>query len=99
MPSDFVWLPVYAAARGEEIYVFSVLIISCDLDLCSRPKRNSRASLAAQIEMNGIPSYYMYSTVYAAARGEDVSTVIFVYFRYLVTLTFSQGQTTMLQIV
>ena len=49
--------------------------------------------------MNGIPSYYMYSTVYAAARGEDVSTVIFVYFRYLVTLTFSQGQTTMLQIV
>ena len=50
----------------------TVHVISCDLDLCSRPKRNVRASLPILIDMNCMPSDYVRLPGYAAARGEGL---------------------------
>jgi len=47
-----------------------------DLDLRSRPKRNSRASLPILIDMNCMPSDFVCLHVYAPARGEEILTVI-----------------------
>ena len=50
----------------------TVHVISRDLDLCSRPKRNSRALLPILIYINCMSSDYVRLPEYAAARGEGL---------------------------
>jgi len=57
-------------------FLVTVHVIYRDLDLRSRPKRNSRASLPILIDMNCMPSDFVWLPVYTAARGEEIFTAI-----------------------